>query len=130
MRGKWLIPILVVLISPIATIGQTGGDWKNATLVEVSLVNEWCRHCPDWNQSLYSFKLDDGTVYVGRTHTTLDISLNGQTPLRFEKDGHVGDHLYIRDDAGKERKLTVTQKKQPSSEFQRNVRLLGTPSGQ
>jgi hypothetical protein len=113
MRSRWLIPILAVLISPTATIGQAEQGWKSATFIQISHVNEWCRHCPDWNQSFYSFKLDDGTVYVGRTHATLDITLNGHTSLRFEKNGHVGDHFYVRDDAGKERKLTVTQKIAP-----------------
>jgi hypothetical protein len=110
MRSLWLIPILAVFTSPTVTIGQAEQGWRDATFIKAAHVNEWCRHCPDWNQSLYSFKLDDGTVYVGRTHDALDITLNGHTPLRFEKDGHVGDHLYIRDDAGKERKLTVTEK--------------------
>jgi hypothetical protein len=77
------------------------------------VVCRWCRHCPDWNQTSYSFKLDDGTVYVAQTHKKLDVTLNGRTKLRFEKDGHVGDYVHILDDAAKEQKLRITEKIAP-----------------
>ena len=86
------------------------GEWKNSTLIRISTTNEWCRHCPDWNQSSYSFKLDDGTVYIAQTHKKLDITLNGHTKFRFEKDGHVGDRVHILDDAGKDQTLRITEK--------------------
>jgi len=79
-------------------------------VIKISTVNEWCRHCPDWNQTSYSFKLDDGSVYVAQTHTKLDVTLNGHTKFRFEKDAHVGDHIHILDDAGKDQKLRITEK--------------------
>lgn len=110
MRARLAFSILAVFISAPALAGQANQAWRNATLIKISHVNEWCRHCPDWNQSLYSFRLEDGTVYVGRTQDTLDVTVQGHTPFRFEKDGHVGDHIHILDDRGKDRKLTITEK--------------------
>jgi len=105
-----LVRILVAALLLQPLMAQT---WENSSVIKVSTVNEWCRHCPDWNQSSYSFKLDDGTVYVGQCHKRLDVTLNGRTKFRFEKDGHVGDYIYILDDAGKERKLRLIQKVAP-----------------
>ena len=85
-------------------------EWKDSTVVKISTTNEWCRHCPDWNQTSYWFKLDDGTVYVAQTHKKLDVTLNGHTKFRFEKDGHVGDRVHILDDAGKDQELHITEK--------------------
>lgn len=53
-----------------------------------------------------------GAVYVAQTHKKLDVTLNGHTRFRFEKDGHshIGDHVYILDDAGKDQELRVTEK--------------------
>jgi hypothetical protein len=90
-------------------------SWQNSSVIKVETVNAWCRHCPDANQTLYSFKLDDGTVYVAHTHRTLDVTLNGHNSFRFEKDGHVGDYVHILDDAGKDRKLKISQKIAPSA---------------
>ncbi len=89
--------------------------WLNSSLIKTSTVNEWCRHCPDWNQTAYSFKLDDGTVYIAQSHKTLDVTVNGHTRLRFEKDGHVGDYVHIIDDAGKDRKLKIIQRVVPEN---------------
>ena len=89
---------------------------EDSSVMKISTVNEWCRHCPDWNQTSYSFKLDDETVYVGQTHKTLDVTLNGYTKLRFEKDGHVGDYIHILDDAGHDRKLRVIPKIAPEKQ--------------
>jgi hypothetical protein len=50
-------------------------EWKDSTVIKISSTNEWCRHCPDWNQTSYSFKLDDGAVYIAQTHKKLDISV-------------------------------------------------------
>jgi hypothetical protein len=85
-------------------------DWKQSTLVKTSTANAWCHHCPDWNQTFYSFKLDDGVTYTARSHHTLDVTLNGHVKLRFEKDGHVGDYIHILDDSGHDRKLVITEK--------------------
>jgi hypothetical protein len=102
-----------VLIAAVLTLTLTawaGPDWKNSTLIKTETINGWCRHCPDWNQTSYSFKLDDGTIYVAQTHMTLDVTLNGHVKFRVEKDGHVGDYVHILDDAGKDRKLRITKK--------------------
>jgi hypothetical protein len=101
-----LIPAVLMFI----LTARAGPDWKNATLIKIETVNAWCRHCPDWNQTSYSFKLGDGTVYIVQTHKTLDVTLNGLTKFRVEKDGHVGDYVHILDDAGKDRKLRITKK--------------------
>lgn len=85
-------------------------SWEDSSVIKILTVNEWCRHCPDWNQTSYSFKLADGIVYVARTHRKLDVTLNGQTKFRVERDGHVGDYVHILDDAGKERKLRIIEK--------------------
>src|ERR1700730_511224 len=97
--------IFIAAVLTFTLTAWAGPDWKNSSLIKTETVNEWCRHCPDANQTFYSFKLDDGTVYVARTHRTLDVTLNGQTKFRVEKDGHVGDTAHILDDAGKDRKL-------------------------
>jgi hypothetical protein len=88
-------------------------------------VDEWCRHCPDWNQTFYSFKLDDGSIYVAKTHRTLDITLNGHNLFRVEKDGHVGDYVHILDDAGKDRKLRITEKRAPAPQIRHIAGLSG-----
>jgi hypothetical protein len=63
----------------------------------------------------HSFKVADGTVYVADTHNrALDVTMNGHTRLRFEKDGHVGDYIHILDDSGKDRKLHIVGKTAPT----------------
>jgi hypothetical protein len=74
-------------------------DWKEASLVEIHTVNEWCRHCPDWNKTHYSFRLQDGMVYVVETHSQLNVTLNGHTRLRLDGDGKIGSTLHILDDS-------------------------------
>ena len=107
--------ILTILLSQLvfATPQDASTPWQNSSLIKTSTDNEWCRHCPDWNQTSYSFKLDDGTVYVGQTHKKLDVMVNGHTKLRFEKDGHVGDYMHIIDDGGQDKKLKVIEKIAP-----------------
>jgi hypothetical protein len=102
------LAFLFLSLSCSLLLAQT--EWKNSTVIKISTTNEWCRHCPDSNQTSYSFKLDDGTVYVAQTHKKLDVTLNGHTKFRFEKDGHVGDHVHILDDAGKDQELRITEK--------------------
>ncbi len=101
---------LIAAVLTLTLTARAGPDWKNSTLIKVETVNAWCRHCPDWNQTSYSFKLDDGTVYTAQTHKSLDVTLNGHTKFRLEKDGHVGDYVHILDDAGKDRKLRIIKK--------------------
>jgi len=108
-----LAVILLAIVLAVPITAWAGPGWKNSTVINIRTVNEWCRHCPDANQTFYSFRLDDGTVYVARTHMTLDITLNGHTQFRFEKDGHVGDAVHIIDDDGKDKKLKVTEKIAP-----------------
>lgn len=78
--------------------------------MEVHTINEWCKHCPDWNQTRYSFRLQDGMIYVGETHKRLNVTVNGHTRLRLEGEGKVGSTLHIMDDSNKEQKLKVVQK--------------------
>ena len=99
-----------LLLSLSCSLLLAESEWKDSTVIKISTANEWCRHCPDWNQTSYSFKLDDGTVYVAQTHKKLDVTLNDHTKFRFEKDGHVGDHVHILDDAGKDQELRITEK--------------------
>jgi hypothetical protein len=102
--------VLIASVLAFSLTALAGPNWKNSTVIKIRTVNEWCRHCPDANQTFYSFKLDDGTIYVARTHRTLDVTLSGHVKFRFEKDGHVGDTAHILDDAGKDRKLKITAK--------------------
>lgn len=102
---------LVVLLLVSCFSACAGPTWQHATVIKISTLNAWCRQCPDWNQTLYSFKLQDGMVYVARTHRALDITLHGTVSFRVEKDGHVGDHAHVLDDAGKDRRLVITEKK-------------------
>jgi hypothetical protein len=94
----------------LSSIAYADPSWTKATLVEKRTINEWCRHCPDWNKTRYSFRMESGLIYVGEAHQALDVTMNGESYVRFEKDGHVGDHLYVKDDSGKEQKLRIVEK--------------------
>jgi hypothetical protein len=107
------VAALVAILSFTSPVRAKHYEWKDSTLIKTETINAWCRHCPDANQTLYSFKLGDGTVYVARTHKTLDITLNGHTQFRVEKDGHVGDYVHVLDDAGKDMKLRIVQRIAP-----------------
>ena len=100
--------ILFLLASPL--LAQ---EHQTATLVSSRTVNEWCHHCPDWNKTRYSFQTADGMTYVAETHRKLDIAVNGRNVFRFERTGHVGDHLYVVDDSGKEQKLKIVERIAP-----------------
>jgi hypothetical protein len=113
-------PFSLVLISTIFTAlawAQTGNtsDWHDASLVKTSTSNEWCHHCPDWNQTSYFFKIEAGVIVVGRIHKTLDVTVNGHNKLRFDKDGRVGDYLHVMDDAGKDQHLKIVQRIAPET---------------
>jgi hypothetical protein len=107
-------PMKIGLLA-IASLLALGGVSRaqNATLADIRHVNEWCKHCPDWNQTLYSFKVDGGRTYVGTTHAALDIALHGRVTLRFDRDGRVGDHMHVIDDHGKYVRLKITEKIAP-----------------
>lgn len=110
---KVLAIIISALIAPLSSAQTKAAEWQKASLVEKRTVNEWCRHCPDWNKTRYSLQTQDGMIYVAETHRTLDVTLNGHNSLRVEKDGHVGAALHILDDAGKEQKLRIVGKIAP-----------------
>ena len=103
----------VVAIIAISGFGSSQSDWKDATVTNIRTVNEWCRHCPDWNKTRYSFRLDDGMTYVGETHKRLNVTLSGRTRVRLEGNGGVGDNLHIVDDSNKDQKLRIVQKIAP-----------------
>jgi hypothetical protein len=94
----------------VASLGAQTADWKDSSLVEVRTINEWCRHCPDWNKKHYSFRLPDGMTYVGETHKKLNVTLNGHTRIRIEGTGEIGDALHILDDSNKDQKLKIVEK--------------------
>jgi hypothetical protein len=107
----------VMLAFPLAT--WAGPKWQDSTLVKIETINGWCQHCgSDFVKTNYSFKLDDGTVYVGQIgaggvlhhRNPLDVTLNGHIQFRFEKEGHVGDYIHILDDSGKDDKLQIIGK--------------------
>jgi hypothetical protein len=102
------LTFLLLITSPILS-----AQWTTATLIEKRTINEWCRHCPDWNKTRYSFKFDDDMTYVGEAHRNLNIAVNGHNQLRIENSGRVGDHLYVRDDSGKEWRLRIVEKIAP-----------------
>ena len=108
------IALAALLLQSLSARTQTApSTWVDSSVIKTTTVNEWCRHCPDWNQTSYSFKLGDGNVYVAQTHKRLDVTINGHTKFRFENDGHVGDYIHIVDDAGKDRRLRIIQKIAP-----------------
>ena len=109
------IALAALLLQSLSATTQSthSSTLVDSSVIKTSTVNEWCRHCPDWNQTSYSFKLDDGNVYVAQTHKRLDVTINGHTKLRFENDGHVGDFIHILDDSGKDRRLHIVQKIAP-----------------
>lgn len=100
--------LLIALLFASSVIAHP--EWKDASLVQKRTVNEWCRHCPDWNKTRYSFHAQDGMTYVAETHRNLDVAINGHVSIRFEKDGHVGDVLHVLDDAGKDHKLRIVER--------------------
>lgn len=112
MKSLYLL-VLIVALSNVPARAQAG-NWHDASLTKTATINEWCRHCPDWNQTSYFFKIEDGSTFVGRIHKPLDVTVNGHNKLRLEKDGHVGDYLHIVDDAGKDQRLKIVQRIAPS----------------
>lgn len=110
---KVLAILIGALIAPLSFAQTNTAEWQKASLVEKRTVNEWCRHCPDWNKTRYSLQTNDGMIYVAETHSILDVAINGHNSLRVEKNGHVGAALHIRDDAGKEHKLRIVERIAP-----------------
>jgi len=83
-------------------------SWENSSVIKI--VNEWCRHCPDWNQTSTRSSSTKAQSTSGRPHKKLDVTLNGHSRVRFEKDGHVGDYIHVLDDVGKDRKPRIMEK--------------------
>jgi len=105
--------ILMILLIPITSFAAP--DSQDATLIKIETGRGHTPLFHDVEVTSYSFKLTDGTVLVADTHRrALDITMNGHTKLRFEKDGHVGDYIHILDDAGKDRKLDIVGKTAPT----------------
>jgi hypothetical protein len=40
----------------------------------------------------------------------VDVTLNGHTMFRFEKDGYIGAYIHILDDFGNDRRLRIMEK--------------------
>jgi len=115
MSHSFYKSLAVLLLCLVGSALAHGQGQHQATLTDKRTINEWCRHCPDWNKTRYSFRTDDGMTYVGETHKQLDIALNGHNVIRFAKDGHVGDNLFVQDDSGKEQKLKIVERIAPKS---------------
>jgi hypothetical protein len=106
--------ILGMLLTPCAPL-RAGPQWQDATLIKIETGRGHTPLFHDVEVTSYSFKLTDGTVYIADSHNRgLDVTMNGHTKLRFEKDGHVGDYIHILDDSGKDRKLHIVGKTAPT----------------
>ncbi len=106
--------ILLILLIPFASFA--GPQWQDATLIKIETGRGHTPLFHDVEVTSYSFRVSDGTVYIADTHhRALDITMNGHTKLRFEKDGHVGDYIHILDDSGKDIKLHIVGKTAPTT---------------
>jgi hypothetical protein len=115
---------LLILLVPFALTAEP--QWQDATLIKIETGRGHTPLFHDVEVTSYSFKLPDGTVYIADSRNrALDVSLNGPTKLRFEKDGHVGDYIHILDDSGKDRKLHIVGKTAPTP--QQKQGFLSTP---
>ena len=113
---------ILVAILAFPVTAWAGPQWQDSTLVNVETITGWCQHCgSDFVKMNYSFKLNDGTVYIAQIGAggvlhhrhPLDVTLNGHLQFRFEKNGHVGDYVHILDDSGKDQKLLIVGKTAP-----------------
>jgi hypothetical protein len=103
----------VILLTPFALLA--GPQWQDATLIKIETGRGHTPLFHDVEVTSYSFRVADGTVYIADTHNrALDITMNGHTKLRFEKDGHVGDYIHVLDDSGKDKKLHIVGKMAPT----------------
>jgi len=107
-----IVMLFSLIVAALFVQSATVSPWKDSSVIKI--IEERCHHCPDW--TYYSFKLDDGTVYVGQSHKKLEVTLNGHTMFRFEKDAYVGDYIHILDDFGKDRRLRITEKIAPAKQ--------------
>jgi hypothetical protein len=104
--------VLLILLIPFALFAET--QWQDATLIKIETGRGHTPLFHDVEVTSYSFKVADGTVYVADTHNrALDVTMNGHTKLRFEKDGHIGDYIHILDDSGKDKRLHIVGKTAP-----------------
>ena len=105
--------ILMMLLIPFGL--SAGPQRQDAILIKIETGRGHTPLFHDVEVTSYSFKLADGTVYTADSHNrALDVTMNGHTKLRFEKDGHIGDHIHILDDSGKDRKLHIVGKTAPT----------------
>jgi hypothetical protein len=109
---KNTVLFFVILLTPFASLA--GPQWQDATLIKIETGRGHTPLFHDVEVTSYSFRVADGTVYIADSHNrALDITMNGHTKLRFEKDGHVGDYIHILDDSGKDKKLHIVGKMAP-----------------
>lgn len=107
--------LLACLIAALSSVLFAQSQWQDASLIKMETGRGHTPLFHDVEVTSYSFKLADGTVYVAdNRNRALDITMNGHTKLRFEKDGHVGDYIHILDDSGKDKKLHIVGKTAPA----------------
>ena len=110
-----LTVVAMILVMGQAPTAWAEPQWQDSTLVKVETGRGHTPLFHDVEVTSYSFKLSDGTVYIADSHhRTLDVTLNGHTRLRFEKDGHVGDYIHILDDSRKDIRLHIVGKTAPT----------------
>jgi hypothetical protein len=114
MSIRELLLVAAMLAFPFA-VQATPPQWQDSTLAKMETGRGHTPLFHDVEVTSYSFKLNDGTVYIADSRNrTLDVTMNGHTRLRFEKDGHVGDYIHILDDSGKDIKLHIVGKVAPA----------------
>jgi hypothetical protein len=107
---------LLIAVLASAITAWAGPEWQDSTLVKVETGRGHTPLFHDVEVTSYSFKLKDGTIYTADNRSrTLNITVNGHTRLRVEKDGHVGDYIHILDDSGRDIKLHIVEKTAPAS---------------
>jgi hypothetical protein len=102
--------VLTLFFLFVSTVAAQSPEWKDSILVNVSVLNEWCRHCPDWNQTRYSLQAEDGMVYVAQAHKSLNVAVHSHYKFRMETDGRIGAYVHVLDESGKDFKLRIVQK--------------------
>jgi hypothetical protein len=107
--------LLITLVLTCALASRADPQWQDSTLVKIETGRGHTPLFHDVEVTSYSFKLKDGTIYTADNRSrTLNVTVNGHTRLRFEKDGHVGDYIHILDDSGKDVRLHIVGKTAPN----------------
>ena len=129
MTTRTAILVAIALVFSFV-VCSAGPQWQDSILVKVEPINGSCEHCgSDLVKTNYSFKLNDGTIYIGQIGAggvfhhrhPLGVTLNGHVKFRFETDDHVGDLIHILDDKGKDQKLVIVGKAVPGAGVQYNA---------